>query len=491
MRREACSVVLVLIMLLVGGGIPQPVWGGPAAGPPEPFPLSDRYPAEVSLDAPADWAVLDRLGIDVGRVQPRSQSSAAVTATVYINPQEAQLLAQAGLTATPIPNESLRAYRTYGPGTASASAWPTFDQFVARMQGLATAHSDLVRLVSIGQSVQGRNIWALKITDHPDVAEDEPEFKYTSSAHGNEPIGIEMTLRLADLLVDNYGADPDLTALVDDMEIWLCPIHNPDGYVAGTRYNAHGVDLNRDFPDRITDPVDDPAGREPETQAFMLWGYDHRFVMGANYHTGAQVVNYPWDSVVSGSPDVAPDDALYYDYSVGYAVRNPMIWSGGFPSGVTRGWVWYIIRGGMQDWAYYWHGEHHVTIELSDVFYPSYDQMDTYWDANRDAMLWWMAQALSGARGLVTDAFTGAPLDATVAVLELDMAVQTDPAVGDYHRLLSPGTYTLQASAPGYITQTATVTVTSGAAVVHDFPLAVDQPVPPASVNAVGPDQGV
>ena len=83
---------------------------------------------------------------------------------------------------------------------------------------------------------------------------------------------------------------------MNEEEIWLCPIYNPDGYVAGSRYNAHGTDLNRDYPDPIIDPIDDPAGREPETQAFMYFGYGHRFVQGANYHGGALVVNYPWDA---------------------------------------------------------------------------------------------------------------------------------------------------------------------------------------------------
>jgi len=109
--------------------------------------------------------------------------------------------------------------------------------------------------------------------DHrqPDLEEDEPEFKYSSSHHGDETVGIEITLRLAELLVNNYGVDPTLTELVDEMEIWLWPIYNPDGYVASSRYNAHGEDLNRNFPDRFTDPIDDPAGHEPETQAAIIW----------------------------------------------------------------------------------------------------------------------------------------------------------------------------------------------------------------------------
>lgn len=475
--------ILLLGSLLIGltvwvtTGVAEPL-PPDAVLSPEPFPFSDRYPAEVVLNSSEEMALLIRLGINVGQVRPVDEQDlfprpgepfVPLVATVYINEKEAKYLEHKGLYAYPVANESLRAWQQYGPGTDSPPGWPTFDDFVARMQVLSDTYPSIVRLVSIGQSVQGRDIWMLKITDNPDVEEDEPEFKYTSTMHGNESVGTEMILRLAELLTSNYGSNPDLTELVDEMEIWLCPIHNPDGYVANSRFNANGEDLNRNFPDRITDPVDDPAGREPETQAFMNFGYDHRFVMGANYHTGALVVNYPWDSVVQGNPDYAPDDALYYDYSVGYAIRNPAIWNGGFPNGVTRGWEWYIIRGGMQDWAYHWQGEHHVTIEMSNGQPPPYSEMDDYWDDNRNAMLWWMRRVLSGVRGLVTDAYTGDPLDASVDVVQIGKPVRTDPDVGDYHRLLAPGTYTVTASAFCYVDQAASATVVSGTVTILDF----------------------
>lgn len=465
------STLLLAVASVPGSGLAAAPTGQPVTR--EPFPFSDRYPAELVLRSPQDMATLVRLNIDVDGVRPQDGGSFPASgapfepliAKIYVNTLEARQLADAGLVSQPIPNESLRAWRAYGPD--QPSGWPTFEQWVTRMQTLANAHPNIVRLVSIGTSVQGRAIWMLKITDNPDVEEDEPEFKYSSTVHGNEPVGAEMILRLAELLVDNYGVDPAYTAIVDGMEIWLCPVHNPDGYVSGSRYNAHGVDLNRDFPDRVTDPLNDPTGREPETQAFMNLGYAHRFVMGANYHTGTLVVNYPWDSVPQ-PPDYAPDDAIFYSYSVGYASRNSMIRNGGFPSGVTRGWEWYIIRGGMQDWAYYWEGEQHVTIEISNQQPPPYSQMSTYWDNNRDAMLWWMQRTLQGVRGLVTDAVTGQPLDATADVVEMGKPVRTDPEVGDYHRLLLPGTYTVRCSAQGYLDQTWTVQVVDGPATVQN-----------------------
>jgi hypothetical protein len=482
LRRIALlfAVVLLAVVLSATLTLAAPPAGEPVT--PQPVASSDRYPAEVDLATRADLDTLLRLDIDVANVRRADETAlfpgpddpfVPLVATVYINEREAAALAAEGLVARPIVIEQ-------------PSGWPTYDQFVARMQALATNYPAIVRVVSLGQSVQGRELWAIKLTDNPDVDEDEPEVRYLSTMHGIEPVGTELTLRLAELLAASYGVDPDLTTMVDEMEIWLMPLVNPDGYVNNTYENANGVNLNRDFPDRITDPVDDPAGREPETQAIMNWTYGRHFVMGANYHTGSLVVNYPWDSVPA-TPDYAPDDALYYDYSVGYAVRNPMIWNGGFPNGVTRGWEWYIIRGGLQDWAYHWQGEHHVTIELSNQQPPPYSQMDTYWNNNREAMLWWMRRALAGARGLVTDASTGDPLDAIVDVVQIGKPVYTDPAVGDYHRLLLTGTYTLTASAYCYESLSASVNVSGTEAAVRNFALS---PSPNWTVQGTVTEEG-
>jgi uncharacterized repeat protein (TIGR01451 family) len=120
-----------------------------------------------------------------------------------------------------------------------------------------------------------------------------------------------------------------------------------------------------------------------------------------------------------------------------------------------------------------WRGEHHVTIELSD-YGPPYNTMDAQWEANRDAMIWWMSRALTGVRGRVTDADTGAPLDAVVQVqgMAAPNSVRTDSDAGDYHRVIGPGTYTLQASAACYQDATAPVTVTANlSATVQNFQL--------------------
>ena len=293
---SALAALLVLVLL-----VPTPVLSAPPPTllpppvAPEPYPFSDRYPVLIAVpDRPAMTA-LYALNLDVGNVEPAPDGSLLVTA--YINPAEAIALASAAYAYVPIPNLGYRNFLEYGPGSIAPSRWPTYEELTARMQALESAHPAIVDLAVIGASLQGRPLYCLQISDNPGLAENEPEFRYVSTIHGDETTGIEMTLRLAEQLAANYGAQPVETALVNELEIWICPIYNPDGYVAGSRYNANGVDLNRDYPDRFTNPADDPTGREPETQAFMAFGSQHRFVMGANYHGGALVLNYPWDAV--------------------------------------------------------------------------------------------------------------------------------------------------------------------------------------------------
>jgi hypothetical protein len=337
------------------------------------------------------------------------------------------------------------------------------------MRQYADSFPTICRLDTIGYSVQGRQILAVKISDNVNEAEDEPEFFYTSTMHGDETVGYVLTLRLIDYLLHQYGKTTSegarVTRLVNNMEIWINPLSNPDGtYRLGgdttvnnaRRYNVNGVDLNRDFPDRINDTVNTTAGREVETQAMMRFAAKHRFVLSANFHGGAQVVNYPYDNgTPSGTYSVCPDDAWFISVSRAYANPNPDLMSGGFTNGITNGCQWYAIFGGRQDWIYWWYGGRETTIELWNTKNPPGSALPQRWTSNQESFLAYMEQALKGVRGIVTDYQTSAPLKARIDVSTISGApVYTDSAVGDYHRLLQAGTYTLVFSASGYRTDT-------------------------------------
>jgi carboxypeptidase D len=332
--------------------------------------------------------------------------------------------------------------------------WPTFAEVGARLQAAETAYPSICRRFNLGSSYGGRAIWAVEISDNVTLEEDEPEFKYISTMHGDEITGVEMCLRLVEYLTANYGTDPQVTNLVDEVDIWIVPLMNPDGYDRSprSRYNNQGVDLNRNFPDPYTSPLNTPAGRAPETGVIMNWTFGKSFTLSANFHGGALVANYPFDTNASGSSvyTASPDDDLFIYISEEYSSRNLPMWNGVFYHGITNGADWYAINGGMQDWSYIYQGCNEITIEISNDKQPPATQIQSFWDDNRASMLAYLETCLIGVRGIVTNGNTGLPMAATVTVVGRDHQIFTDPDVGDYHRMLLPGTYTLRFEAPGF-----------------------------------------
>jgi hypothetical protein len=439
------------------------------ASDPDVVPFSNKFPVEILIDEGAPVYPLVEMGIDI-------DAAGEGWIRAYVSPSEVQLIELLGYTVKRIPNQALRMWRTLQEQPRERKEeWDDYHnnaEIETYLAGVAADHPDIVRYFSVGQSVLGRDLWIAKITDNPDVQEDEPEFKYISTMHGDEPVGTENCLRLIELLTDNYDSptpDPDLERLVNEVELWILPMMNPDGNYSGSRYNAHGVDLNRSFPDWFWDPNNTPVGREPEIATVMIFSDTMSFDLSANFHTGALVVNYPWDNRSAR----APDDDLYIFMSESYSVHNPPMWnSSTFYHGITNGWDWYEVHGSMQDWNYSWMYNKEVTIELNNVKWPSATLLPQLWDDNDESMPAYIENCLRGVRGIVTDASTGDPLLATVEVEGNVWIDRTDPDVGDYHRLLLPGTYTLTFSADDHLPQTFVgVEVADGDATVLDVQL--------------------
>jgi len=363
----------------------------------------------------------------------------------------------------------------------SWQAYPTYEQYVEILQGFAAQYPNICRLQEIGLTQQGRTQYVLKITDNPDVAEDEPEVFFTATMHGDEPLGFMLMLRLADQILSGYGTDPRLTALVNNEELWINPLSNPDGTYAGgndtikyaTRTLANGLDFNRNFPTRLAGEHPDGNPFAPETVAMMNFATLHHFTLSASFHSGNEVLNYPWDE----SADRHPDDAFFIALSRAYATQaqldGPKQYMTQLDNGITNGWDWFEVNGGRQDYMTAFQGDREVTIELSIKYMVNATEVERYWVANNNAMLGYMEAALTGVRGIVTNA-AGEPLAATVEVVgipDVGVKVSSDPWVGNYHRMLVPGVYTVRIAAPGYQTAESTLTVNAGPATRWDVVL--------------------
>jgi carboxypeptidase D len=355
--------------------------------------------------------------------------------------------------------EDVNDYREY-LRSVDFRGYHNYERLTAALNEYAVTYPEITRLVSVGNSVQGRKLWALEVSRNPGVREPEPYFKYVGNMHGDEVVGREVCLRFIEALCSGYMAgDAQAVALVDGASVWVLPSMNPDGFESHARANRNRFDLNRNFPDRFNRGT---APRQPETAAVMDWVSAYPFVLSANFHGGSQVANYPFDgnqAQRSGRYEASPDDALFRRLALTYSrAHRTMHASRQFRDGITNGADWYVLYGGMQDWNYLHQQCLELTIELTNTKWPSASTLASHWLDNRDAVFAYARLVLTGFHGRVSYGPDHLPAEAKLtAALQLpdgslapiDHLVYSTALFGDYYRLLAAGTYSLTATFRG------------------------------------------
>lgn len=359
--------------------------------------------------------------------------------------------------------------------------YPTYDIYCEMMQYFAETYPDICKLDTIGSTFSDYKLLAVKISDNVNEDETEPEFFLGGQMHGDELIGGMVCLRLIDKLLRDYGTDPEVTNLVDNMEIFINPLSNPEGTYLGGRDNLdfalrytrngygfdHFIDMNRNFPDAIAGEHPDSSEYSFETEAFMQYADNHKFVMSANLHSGAEVVNYPYDTYNR----LPADDAWWKLVSAEYVALARLhggesYMTSDFESGYINGYAWYTITGSRQDYMNYFKHCREVTLELSLEKKLSNDVLASYVSRNIPPMLAYMKRATLGLRGFVTDSVTGEPLIAKVFINGHDYFnshVYSFLPTGEYYRFLKAGHYDVSFYAEGYIHKTISVDISDDA----------------------------
>jgi hypothetical protein len=397
-----------------------------------------------------------------------------------------------------------------GTWDTSWDSYPNYSEYEAKMQYWAANYPSLCILQSIGTTPNGRKLYVLKISDNASQDETEPEFFYTSSMHGDEITGYPVMLRLIDYLLTNYGTLPEITNLLNGTELFINPLANPDGSYkttgndifnsvgnTPTRGNANGVDLNRNYADAIGGIHSDGLTYQPETLAFMNFEATRNFVLAANYHGGTEVVNFPWDTSYTpgtGNFSIHPHDNYFKHIATEYAslcqtadgnldYMDQVYNTGQFP-GTTNGAAWYSVYGGRQDHSNFFNHSKEITVEISNLKTPAAADLPFFWNRNRQALLNYVKQASYGLQGVVTNT-DGNPIHVKVYVSGTTDGwgawVETSPTKGDYHKVQKAGTYSIIYEAPGYITQTISVTLTDGATTTQNVTMIPTTALPIAS----------
>jgi len=323
--------------------------------------------------------------------------------------------------------------------SAAAGGWSSYATMRAAFLSYAASYPAIAAYEVLGPTIQGREIFALRISGNVLVEEDEPEIAFFASHHGDEFASGEIAYDWALELLDDYGIDPVATAFVDDNEIWVIPLLNPDGRALGTRTNAAGVDLNRDTGFNWDSQGGSSAPwSQLESKALQAFLEQSNISLAVTMHCSGNVFLYPWGFLPSGAPDnvVIQQVGALYANGASYQLKNS--------------WADYETHGELLDSVYGLLGALCFTAEISNnlsLYANSYSR-------NKAGMDAFCAVAGDGLHGMITDAVTGQPLRAAMNIANNPVRSFSDGEVGDLHRLVRPGTYTVTISANGYEPQT-------------------------------------
>lgn len=345
-------------------------------------------------------------------------------------------------------------YSKYLDSLYSEQDWTAYHnhaQTVAFVESLAGANPNIVSVETLGYSVQNRVIQAIKITDNPHIEEFEPEIRFDGNHHGDETPSVEVCLWLAYRLCQGYGSIPYITSLVNSRVVWIVPMVNPDGRTNLTRYNANGIDLNREYGYMWDREGSSPYPfSQPESRALRSLMDSRNCVTAASYHGGTVQISQAW----SYHYDPPKDNTVYNNLWGYYSAVT------GYSHGQGSHTMYYI-NGPTKDYDYGIAGCIGSTVEICMIKNPSPNSIEAICNREDSAMFVLIQKASQGIAGIVTDSATGQPLWASVKVQEIGWPVYTDEIFGDYHRYVVPGTYSIKVESPGYRPKTVTGITTS------------------------------
>ncbi len=310
------------------------------------------------------------------------------------------------------------------------------------MVTIAQNNSSFIRLETLGYSASSRQILIMKFSDNPNIHENEPGVHFEANIHGDEAITFANHMEMVKYLASNYGTDTLVTRLINEREIWIAPLVNPDGYEGHHRRNNNNVDLNRNWGWTWGDasaPGASPMS-EPESRAFLYHFWRHPVVLDASYHSGTEYISYPWSYQ---RYDSIPEKRLVHFLSQRYSSYN----SYPYGQGATG---MYPFNGSTKDYDYGTSGTMSWSIEIHITKWPDASQIVPTFNLNRGAMLELAHHGAQGIHGIITDAVTGRPVHAQVWVSPCNWPSFNDTALGDYHRFYLPGTYEVTFRSPGY-----------------------------------------
>lgn len=289
---------------------------------------------------------------------------------------------------------------TYG----SMGGYYTYQEMLDILDSMAVKYPTLFKakqpITTAYTTHDGNTLHWVKISDNPDMDEDEPEVLITALHHAREPNSLAQMIFYMWYLLENYATNEEVKYIVDNTEMYFIPCINPDGYLYNESTNPNGggfwrknrrdngdgtfgVDLNRNYPyewafdnsgsspNGNSETYRGPSpGSEPETKMVMEFCDAHEFQIALNYHTFGNLLIYPW-GFVDGATE---DDDKFRGFAEAMTRENNYL------AGYGSQTVGYTVNGDSDDWMY---GEQTskgkifaMTPEVGPQFWPTQAEID-------------------------------------------------------------------------------------------------------------------
>tara|TARA_B110000879_G_C11165632_1_gene511075 strand:- start:30 stop:2423 length:2394 start_codon:yes stop_codon:yes gene_type:complete len=294
------------------------------------------------------------------------------------------------VTPTNYINGSMGGYFTY------AEMLSILDEMQAKYPNLISAKDTVIDI----RTHEGNPIYWVKVSNTPNIDNDNPEVLYTALHHAREANSLSQMIFYLWYILENYESDAEIKYLVDNTEMYFMPCVNPDGYLwnqstdpdggglwrknryADENGDVKGVDLNRNYgfewgvddqgssPNANSDTYRGPSAfSEPETKAVRDFANQHQFQIALNYHTFGNLLIHPW-----GFSDSATEEDATFK-----ALGNIMIEENNFTLGTGTETVGYVVNGDSDDWMYGDAGIYAMTPEVGPQnfgFWPPANAID-------------------------------------------------------------------------------------------------------------------
>jgi hypothetical protein len=389
---------------------------------------SPQVSAQEGADGPAFYRV-QGVKDAVGRSKVAATGALIIEADAdsvvfEATPEELKSLAGLGLVAEPLSSEQTLELL---PFPQANSDYHDYAEMTAEIQAAARRFPTIFTLTSIGQSREGRELWLGKISDNVNTDEREPEFLFTHHIHAREHLTVEQGLYTLRMLTQEYGSNPQITDLVNRLEIWIVFDINPDGgefdiatgnYVSWRKNRqpnpgvaAVGTDLNRNWgfqwgccggssgntnsgTYRGVMPFSGiEIGRVKDFVDSRVIGGVQQISAALDFHTFGELVLWPYGYTFEDVPaDMDPDDQATF-----VAMGQAMAASNGYTPQQASD--LYIADGVSIDWKYGEHGIFAYTFEMYPTsgrdggFYPPDEVIARETARNREAILYLLSNA--------------------------------------------------------------------------------------------------